>query len=331
MKNYTLLLLLSLLPIVFLSSCKKINPKNLEETVVVANRGGQSVSFVDAKTDQVISTLTIPGSEPMYVIYSPSQDKVYVGDRAQNQVHIIDPDTKMVVGSISVGNGVFHMWLDGYGNTLWVNNDLDQTTSVIDLATNTVIQTINIGVRPHDVFVTEDGTRAYVSTLEPEVTSPDSVILYDAKTYQRLGARAVGKDPHLFHLQKRDRLVVPNQSGTIFILDGSSLNLIQQITAPGAHGIFSRRPGNVYITNISGAELYNLNGNSNQLIGNPVATPVATPHNAAVDALNKKLYITHSGATADKLTVYDLNGANISLKTTLTLGTNPFGIYYYVR
>lgn len=331
MKNYNLLLLLCLLPIVFLSSCKKINPKNLEETVVVANRGSQSVSFINAKTDQVISTLTIPGSEPMYVVYSTSTDKVYVGDRAQNKVHIIDPDAKTVTGSISVGNGVFHMWADGYGNTLWVNNDIDQTTSIIDLATNTVLQTINIGVKPHDVFVTEDGTRAYVSTIEPELTSPDSVILYDAKTYQRLAARAVGKDPHLFHLKKRNRLVVPNQSGTIFVLDGNSLNPIQQITAPGAHGIFSRKPGNVYITNISGAELYNLNGNSNQLLGSPTTTPVAIPHNATVNALNKKLYVTHSGAAADKLTVYDLNGANITLKTTLTLGTNPFGIYYYVR
>ena len=34
------------------------------------------------------------GSDPIYVVYIPSKDKIYVGDLKANKVHLINPDTK---------------------------------------------------------------------------------------------------------------------------------------------------------------------------------------------------------------------------------------------
>ncbi|WP_258931919.1 YncE family protein [Flavobacterium oreochromis] len=83
----------------FILSCEKNNDTSTEnimyeETVAVANRNSSSISFFDANTNSIISTLKIPNSEPMYVVFVPTKDKLYVGDRKNKQVHIINPSTK---------------------------------------------------------------------------------------------------------------------------------------------------------------------------------------------------------------------------------------------
>jgi len=45
----------------------------------------------------------------------------------------------------------------------YVTDHLDNTISVIDIATNTVVATIPVGLGPFAVAITPDGTRAYVS------------------------------------------------------------------------------------------------------------------------------------------------------------------------
>ena len=174
------------LKMIFLASlfigCNKDDDDNTskvyEERVVVANRGGGSISFIDATTNIVTNTLSIPESEPMYVVYVSAKDKLYVGDRLAKKIHVINPQTKAIENEITVGNGVFHMWADGHGKQLWVNNDIDNTISVIDLNTNMVIQTINVSMKPHDVFLTKDATKAYVSVLNSDATMPDKIFMY---------------------------------------------------------------------------------------------------------------------------------------------------------
>ena len=45
----------------------------------------------------------------------------------------------------------------------YVTNYVDNTVSVIDTATNTVVATVPVGVQPFGVAITPDGTRAYVA------------------------------------------------------------------------------------------------------------------------------------------------------------------------
>jgi YVTN family beta-propeller protein len=302
-----------------------------EEIVVVANRGDGSISFIDAITDELQNTLSIAGSEPMYIVYVPARDRIYAGDRAQNKVHVINPATREVESAIDVGNGVFHMWADGYGDQLWVNNDIDETTSVIDLNSNTVIETISIGAKPHDVFVTEDGSRAYISTLNPGA-GHDQVFMYSTSTFQKTGAQNVGKDPHLYHLYRKDKLYVPCQSGELYALDGSNLNVLNENDYPGAHGIYGTQNENtIFVTNISGAQIYSINTIKDELIGTPAASdPI--PHNLVVNKKASKLFVTHSGGSANTVSVFDIGPQKeLSFRKTLTIGTNPFGLAYYQR
>ena len=276
-----------------------------EEIVVVANRGDGSISFIDAISDNVLETLPIAGSQPMYVVYVQARDRIYVGDRAQNKIHVINPGTREVESSIDVGSGVFHMWADGNGDQLWVNNDIDETTSVIDLYSNSVIETISVGAKPHDVFVTEDGSRAYITVLNPG-SDPDQVFMYSTSTFQKTGEQDVGRDPHLYHLSRKDKLYVPCQSGEVYALDGSDLSVINDNDYAGAHGIFGTLNQNtIFVTNLPGAEIYSINTIKDKQIGDPVSTdPI--PHNLVVNKKASKLFVTHSGGTANTVSVFDI-------------------------
>jgi YVTN family beta-propeller protein len=313
-----------------ISACKKDDTPT-EEIVVVANRGGASISYIDASTNQVVHTQAIPGSEPMYAVYVASKDRLYVGDRAQSKVHIIDPATHTVEKSIGVGNGVWHMWADGKSRQLWVTNDLDKSVSVIDLASDVVVNTIPLGIKPHDVFLTENGAHAYVSVVTGD-DSPDSVYLFSTANFKKIAAQAVGKDPHLFHQKKGNRLYVPCQSGNLFVLNGANLNEIKNIPLAGAHGVFlSPDDKYLYVSNLPGAQIYTLDLSTLALGQPPLPALLNTPHNIALNVSGKKLFLTHSGAASNSVAIYDVSNGALTNGNIVTTGTNPFGIVRYKR
>ncbi len=303
-----------------------------EERVVIANRGAGSISFINAENNELLKTLTIANSEPMYVVYVPSKDRLYVGDRASNKVHIVNPELESVEGSIDVGSGVFHMWADGQGNQLWVNNDIDNTASIIDLNANTVIQTIEIGAKPHDVFVTADGTKAYISIINADETVPDQVFMYSTSTFQKEQETSVGKDPHLFHLSSSNKLFVPCQSGELYVLNGNDLSESSNTAYTGAHGIFGApNQSTVFVANIEDGQLYSIDASTINQNGTALNTTLPKPHNLVVNESGDKMFVTHSGATANAVTSYSINAGNLTFDATITTATNPFGLAYYKR
>jgi len=323
---------------VLVTGCEKDNdddPKEqtTEEIVVITNRNSGSLSFINVETDKVLSTLSIPDSEPMYAVYVPSNDKLYVGDRANNQVHQIDPSTRMVEQSVDVGQGVFHMWAGGDGKQLWVNNDIDFTTSVVDLSNNTIAATIKINVKPHDVFVAKDGRSAYVSVFSGDEMITDSIFMYSTANFSKTGAVAVGKDPHLFHSNSTNDLFVPCQSGQVYVLDGSNLDVKANKSFEGAHGIFQSPDEKfIFVANITGEQLYTINSTTYTGVGEAISSLGAKPHNLAVNESGEKLYVTHSGAMANTVSTYTINdNGGLTSVQSITTETNPFGLAYYKR
>ncbi len=330
MHQLSILFRVPVLFLVILSGCKK-DKNAAEEIVVIANRGGSSISYIDAQSNQVVHTQTIPGSEPMYAVYAGEKDRLYVGDRAQSKVHVIDPATRQVESSIDVGKGVWHIWADGKGRQLWVSNDLDKSLSVIDLDAGAVVATIQLGSKPHDVFVTDEGSRAYVSVFTGN-DSPDSVFLFSTATYKKLAARAVGKDPHLFHQAKGNRLYVPCQSGNLFVLNGANLDEVKNIPLPGAHGVNVSPDGKyLFVSNLPGGQLFTVNTATLSVSGAPLPALLATPHNIALNESGKKLFLTHSGAASNSVAVYDVANGVLTNGTIVSAGTNPFGLTFYKR
>lgn len=299
----------------------------LTENVVVTNRGDGTLTVIDAQTDTVKQTVSIPGSDPMYVVFVKQTNRLYVGDRKQNKVHILNPVNFSIESSVDVGKGVFHMWADGQGEQLWVANDTDNTISVIKLSDRTV-RTLSVPAKPHDVFLTADGKTAFVSLIVEG--APDKVVRFNAKTLAQEAEVAVAEDPHLFFVEQDQKLYVPNQVGGLFVLN-QNLQPDYQLALTGSHGIHPSRSGKfVFMTNISGKQLYSLDTKTKALTEPALDLTVNTPHNLVVNGDDKKLFVTHSGGTANQVTVYNIDAqGHLKFSKPITAGLNPFGIAYY--
>lgn len=311
--------------------------------IVVANRASGSISVINTRTDQVTNYQLPAGPntpEPMYVVFVRLGQRVFVGDRANNQVVVFHASDYSIETTITVGQGVFHMWADPQGKQLWVNNDIDNTTSVIDLRSLEVIATVPtpadlvaMSGKPHDVILGQHGRLAYITVLGLSGPS-DYVVQFNTSTYQETGRAAVGKDPHLSLNVNNRFLYVPCQNtNAVFVLNRYNMDLVKMLTVPGAHGAGMSTNGKVfYTTNLLGGGtdgLFAINTRRNEVIGSS-DTPFAVPHNIAITPNSKKLYLTHSGATSDKVTVYKISNRHpvpVFLKE-ITVELNPFGIDY---
>ncbi len=340
--------LLLLILAIALSSCSKdamVSPaaddielkKSTKERVVIANRTSGDISVIDAANNAVLGTYAMPDNgEPMYVVHVPQAKAVFVGDRANDRVVAFDEDTYSVIATIPAGAGVFHMWKSANGRQLWVNNDVDNTTTVINAVSMQVkanaatpADLVSMGGKPHDVFVDPNKKYAYVSVLGL-VGSNDYIVKYNTNKYQEVDRVAVGKDPHLFADDVNNLLYVPCQgSDSVYVIDRSSMEVVDRWYLDNAHGIFMPGSGDyVYAADIANSRLATFETASGSMIGAPVPAPFPLAHNLTINNAEDKLFVTHSGGAADQLSIYTLSPAP-TFSTSVRVGTNPFGLAYY--
>jgi len=123
------------------------------------------VLVYDAQTYALKSTINV-GMEPAEVTFSADGSKAYIANGGDNTVSVIDPSSKSIIITISVGAGPVGAWV-GFDNKMYVDNEDGKSISVIDVTSNAVIQTIQLGFMP--------GSAAHNATKkELWVTDPDN-------------------------------------------------------------------------------------------------------------------------------------------------------------
>lgn len=311
------------------------------DVVVIANRGSGDLSVIH--TASLSETrIDLPGAaEPMYVNQDKRNGLVLVGDRAASKVVALDQYTLKVVDSVSVGAGVFHQWYDEKARQLWVVGDTSQTVSVVDTKTMSVIATIDMpaelvaaGGKPHDVFVS--GKYAFVSILGVGdiLGTGDGhgvVLQYSTRTFAETGRATVGDDPHLF-VVGNDLYVASQDGSTVSRHNVRTLAELSSKALPAAHGLFVTNRGQVLVTNIAGGGTNAVNEIDKKLktVRSTADTSFPVPHNLTVDR-NWHAWVTHSGGTANQVSAIDLNSNGLGAITTITVGTNPFGLAFIDR
>lgn len=314
--------------------------------VVVANRGSGDISVINAPGGQLVLNVALPQHagdafpEPMYVVYSRPSNRVFVGDRANDRVVVFDAADFSLLGTVNVGRGVFHMWVDQVGKQLWVNNDIDNTTTVIDPHSLTVLATVPtpadlvaLGGKPHDVIVDHNSKFAFISVLGLAGAN-DYIVQFSTDTFTETNRAAVGQDPHLSLTRSNANLYVPTQnSNAVYVLDRFTLAQVDVLSVPGAHGAGMTFNGRYfYTTNLPGGgtdALFTIDTQTNSVI-DTVDSPYPVPHNIALTQSPGKLYLTHSGGTSNKVTFYDVSYQDpIPVPAgEVTVGLNPFGLAY---
>ena len=318
------------------------------QVFVVANRGAANITVHAAADGERLLVVPLPAGtetpEPMYV--QSVGDEVLVGDRANDLVVRFSRDDYSVKGTIPVGEGVFHMWAGE--EQLWVNNDVDNTASVIDIDSMSVVATIPMpadlvaqGYRPHDVYVGKKF--AWVSLLGGSGES-DWVVQYDQKELVERDRVAVGGDPHLWLDRDLPRLYVASQeSGEVATFHAVTMQPLGVLPVPGAHGVFQPASTRLLLTtNITGGGVGDLYALRTAKLGLAVEvqadTDAPTAHNIAAAPFGAHVMVTHSGAQSNAVTLYAVDVAGPAwlpfgdvelIKVGEAVAdTNPFGLAF---
>lgn len=104
------------------------------------------VLVYDANTYAVKNTIAV-GEGPAEVTFSMDGTKAYVCNGGSGTVSVINPSTKSVVATLTVGDDPVGAWPATNGK-MYMDNEASQTISVIDVATNAVTETISLGFMP---------------------------------------------------------------------------------------------------------------------------------------------------------------------------------------
>ena len=109
-------------------------------------------------------TATVPaGKGSSGVAVDPSTHTVYVTDRDDGTVSVIDGATRTVTATVPVGKDPIDLAVDPSTHTVYIAHIFDNTVSVIDGATRTVTATVPVGNLPVDLAVNASTHTVYVA------------------------------------------------------------------------------------------------------------------------------------------------------------------------
>lgn len=135
-----------------------INPYAVSPAPTV-NPAGDSVTIINGRTLTVEKTVVV-GPHPWNVLADPVTDTTYVGVSGAHAVAVLAD--QRVIQDIGVGQSPHGLALDLAHHQLWVNNSASNTVTLINTQTNTVSQTLPVGVDPQGVTVNPVTQTAYV-------------------------------------------------------------------------------------------------------------------------------------------------------------------------
>ncbi len=204
-----------------------------ERSMIVANAGGDSLTFVDPKTAEI--QRVVKGTlDPYQLRFSPDMKWFVTLANRLNHVDIYrwDGQALTLVKRVPTGKTPSHLWIDSKSTTIYASmQDSDELVSV-DLATQTLKWRVKTGSTPADVFGTADDKSLLVA-----LTGGQEVQVYDITQSPAplIKTIATGKGAHSFRaLGDGQHVLVSNRAAnTVSVIDLPSLTVERTFAAPG--------------------------------------------------------------------------------------------------
>lgn len=138
----------------------------------VANSGDNTVSKISISGRNIVDTITV-ADEPWGVAarFDEQNDSpvVYVACYLDDSVTVIEKDNQTTI--INVGDGPIGLAVTPDGSDVYVANNNDDTVSIIDTFTNTVIDTVSVGNAPWGVAIGAEGKYVYVTNSDADTVT----------------------------------------------------------------------------------------------------------------------------------------------------------------
>ncbi len=204
-----------------------------EKSVIVANAGSDSLTFIDPRTAAVQRTLR-GIVDPYHLRFSPDMKWFVTAANRLNHVDIYrwDGSNPTLVKRIATGRTPSHLWIDPHSTTVWSSMQDSDELVTIDLGSQTLTHRVKTGSLPADIFGTPDGQRLLLG-----LTGGTGVEVYDVaggKPPELVGKIATGKGAHAFRAAgDRRHVYVSNRvANTISKIDYTTMAVTANMPAP---------------------------------------------------------------------------------------------------
>src|SRR5579862_1645374 len=188
-------------------------------TVVVSNRGDNTVSLIDAKNLRLRATLPVC-QQPEDIAILPDSSKAFVtcsGSAQVASIQLQSPGHKedRVLALLDVGRTPVSLALKPDGGEMMVCNFDSDSISIVETGNDEVGGSQEIGQHPSRAVVTLDNTRLYVSNF-----GSNSIAVYDIDIGKLIWTLNVGSHPDSLALTPDQNylLVVDTQSGDVTVI-----------------------------------------------------------------------------------------------------------------
>jgi YVTN family beta-propeller protein len=173
---------------------EKISPTGLcaddaNKRLYVVTKENNSLYIINLENKKIIKQMSLPG-EAYTCALSPTNNKLYISIWGDKKVLIYDTHKDTVLTSIQVGSNPNDLVFSHNGKYLFVSNANDNSVSIIAIAENKVIETLDAAIYPNSL----EG-----STTNSVAVNADDKILYIANADNNcLAVFDISKPGHSF-------------------------------------------------------------------------------------------------------------------------------------
>jgi YVTN family beta-propeller protein len=200
-------------------------------SIVTANNTG---FVIPVRTSDLANFTPIQvGRNPWAIAITPNGTGIYVGNRDDDSVSIIDGGSRTVVKTLSVGDDPFALAASPEGDNVYVANTRADTVTVISTGSLSVERTINVGDGPQGIAVTKNGKLVVTANRNSGTVSVIERGSNTVSTFSIGGnpfGIAIARDSHTAFVTNAD------SSHTITVVDLSANKVLGHIQVPGQPG-----------------------------------------------------------------------------------------------
>jgi YVTN family beta-propeller protein len=204
----------------------------------------------------------------------------------------------------------------------YITNQVDNTVSIIDTATNTVTATVSVGSNPVGVAVTPDGTRVYVTNR-----NGNSVSVINTATNTVIATVSVGSGPEGVAVTPDGSTVYvtnPNYA-TVSVINTTTNTVIATVSGLALYpeGLAVSSDGTkVYVASEIGGHVYVIDTATNALNATTSTINVGSQPFGVAAASDGKVYVTNNNGNS----VSVIDTATNTVTATVPVGAGPWGV-----
>lgn len=151
------------------------------------NRESNTVSFLDLNTYRIVTDVAVGRGAEGFTL-SPNEKEIWVGNRNDQTISVIDVEKRSVVATVPGGSNPIRLEFTPDGKHVLFPDG--GAISVYDAATRKQIQSIRMGSNPGGLTVSTDGKKVFVSCQ-----GANEVQVIDTQTWTVTNKVAVGAGP----------------------------------------------------------------------------------------------------------------------------------------